>query len=117
MAAAAVGEFDATCLLDAVRPETRKAVRFPMGSLLRVRRLGAAGSEPAIVGKGLNLSATGLAFLLPEPLALSTQVRVELPYSRLIALATVRNCGRRGPSWRVGVELVGSFEKSSGSAQ
>jgi PilZ domain len=110
-------ELDAACILSAVRQESRKAVRFPMGSFLRVVRLGGQDEARSLSAKGLDLSATGLGFLSPEPLELAMQVRVELPYSRLSAMAAVRHCERSGASWRVGVELVGLFGRSWENAQ
>jgi len=86
--------------------DSRKAVRFPMRTPVQVCSL---GNERAETGQGLNISASGMAFVIAEPLALATPVHIALPNCGLSALALVRNCERHEQGWRIGVEIVGSL--------
>lgn len=86
--------------------EPRKSDRFPMRTSVRVCSL---GNERVEMGQGLNISSTGMAFVISEALPLGTPIHVALPNCGLSALALVRNCGRHELGWRVGVELVGSL--------
>jgi hypothetical protein len=106
-------EFEAAGILSTLRGEARRAVRFPMRSLVRVCCFDGRGKAQSIAAHGLNLSASGMAFVTVEPLPLGTVVHVELPCSRLSATARVRNCEPRGASWRIGVELDTAFASMS----
>lgn len=106
-------ECEAAGILSAIRSESRKAVRFPMRSLVRVCCFDSRGKARPVAAQGMNLSATGMAFVTGEPLPVSALVHVELPCSRLSATARVRNCESLGGSWRVGVELDGAFASIS----
>jgi hypothetical protein len=86
--------------------EPRRADRFPMRTSVQVCAL---GYERVHTGQGLNISATGMAFVICEALPLGTPIHVALPNCGLSALAVVRNCERHDQGWRVGVELVGSL--------
>ena len=86
--------------------DARQSARFPMRSSLRVCCL---ATERALAAQGLDISATGIAFVIPEAMAPGTLVRVALPNSGLTALARVRHCQRHGLAWRAGVELLGSL--------
>ena len=89
--------------------DPRGADRFPMRSFVRICRFEKGGTELVRGAQGRGLSATGMAFVTSEPLALGTQIHVELPKSGLSALARVRSCQPRECGFRVGVELQGSF--------
>lgn len=86
--------------------EPRRADRFPMRTSVQVCAL---GHERVEMGQGLNISATGMAFVISEALPLGTPIHVALPTCGLSALAVVRNCERHDVGWRIGVELVGSL--------
>lgn len=113
MTIAGLKQLEAAGILGTIGGESRRAVRFPMRSFVRVCRFDHGGKAQPVVAKGLNLSATGVAFETREPLPLLALVHVELPCSRLSAMARVRNRERRGASWRIGVELDGSFSSMS----
>ncbi|HUI54824.1 MAG TPA: PilZ domain-containing protein [Bryobacteraceae bacterium] len=95
--------------LSALRGESRSAVRFPMHSFLRVCWFDQHGTAHHVMAQGLNLSATGIAFMLEEPLPVPTMLQLELPAGRLTAIANARSCEPIDTSWRIGVELEGPF--------
>jgi hypothetical protein len=91
-----------------VGSELRAADRFPMRSSVRLCPLDGE-MERVVSAEMLNISALGMAFLVPEAMAPGLRVHVALPHSGLSALARVRNCVRRELCWRVGVEIEGSL--------
>jgi hypothetical protein len=88
-----------------VNGDARKAVRFPLGVGLRVCWSDEWGNTGCLPAEGLNISESGAAFLLEEPLPLAAEVHIELPNSRAIARARVRSCLPQSGGWRIGVEL------------
>jgi PilZ domain-containing protein len=93
----------------AVSGEARRSKRFPLRAAARVSWSDASFHWHDCRAHAVDLSATGFALLIAEPLPLSMQVHVILPTSGVIATGQVRNCQRRGNSWRIGVELEGPF--------
>jgi hypothetical protein len=85
--------------------DARKAVRFPLSASLRVCWSDEWGNTGCLPAEGLNISESGAAFLLEEPLPLAAEVHIELPNSRAIASARVRSCLPQSDGWRIGVEL------------
>ena len=86
--------------------ESRQSDRFPMHCSVRVSCL---VTERAVTARGLNISAHGMAFVVPEAMALGAVIQVTLPNSGLTALARIRNCECHSAGWRIGVELLGSL--------
>jgi len=95
--------------LSALQEESRQAVRFPMSSFLRVYWFDERGTARHKIAQGLNLSANGAAFVLEDPLPPATMLHIELPASRMTAIAHARNCEPRDGCWRIGVALEGPF--------
>ena len=85
--------------------DARRAVRFPLGVSLRVCWSDAWGNTAYLPAEGLNISESGAAFLVKEPLPLAADVHIELPNSRAIAPARVCSCVLQSGGWRIGVEL------------
>ena len=98
-------DFESTGAIATIRGEARKAVRFPMHSLVRAVWVDGRGAERNFPAQGLNLSATGAALVVAASIPLDTPVHLELLCSRMSGTARVRNCTRRGASWRAGVEF------------
>jgi len=86
--------------------ESRRAWRQPMTSAVRVGWINDEKRMEYTAGAGIDMAESGLAILAEQRLRLSALVHVEVDERGLVAIGRVRNCVRRGKSWRTGIELV-----------
>jgi len=89
--------------------EARQAERVPLAAPVRVSPMSAAGLTGRLAAQGLNLSTSGMAFLVAEPLPVGTVLYLELVRTGSMAIGRVRSCARRGAAWRIGAEFTTDF--------
>jgi PilZ domain len=87
--------------------DSRRVVRFPMRSEVRIWSAEDPSNPGPVMVQGLDISESGLAFVVRREFRVFSRIHMELPKSRVSLVGEVRNCARCAGGWRIGVEFTG----------